>query len=509
MPLYAAIDIGSNSIRMLAAEAKANGEIETLAEDREVVRLGESVFRTGAISAGAMAEACAVLERMAQAYRKMDVAGVRVVATSAVRDASNQGEFLERVAARLGTRAEIISGQEEARLIHLGVMSRWPQGNRRVLIVDVGGGSAEIILSEEGERKEVFSKPLGAVRLQTIFLEHDPPEEADLRRMQQYIDEKMEGAVERNGGRRFDRVIGTSASAAAVVSGIHRIPQSRRAEAERLRVTLGQVRRFYGELTRKSLAARRRLPGLGPRRAEIIVPGVAVFLRTLENFGQRSLYYCGAGVREGIVADLAARGVGRERSRMDKEQRRVVEWMARRFGVDLGQARKVAGLTHQLFEDLEPLHSLPHAYGRLLEAAGYLHDTGHYISGSRHHKHSAYLVENADLPAFTGEERTVVAMLCRFHRKSMPSARHEMFQALPVEQKRAILLLLPLLRLADSLDRSHNNHVESVDCRIQSGAVTIRLRSKAETDLALWAAERVSDIFREIYGSALYLVKEG
>src|SRR6476646_2805875 len=175
MPRYAAIDIGSNSIRMAAAEVVPGELPQTLAVDREVVRLGESVFRNGALSESAIALASSVLTRMAETYQKLDVIGVRAVATSAVRDARNQEEFIQRAAQAIGSPVEIISGREEARLIHLGVQSTWPHPNKRLLIIDIGGGSAEIIASENGLVREVISKPLGAVRLKEMFLGDDPP----------------------------------------------------------------------------------------------------------------------------------------------------------------------------------------------------------------------------------------------------------------------------------------------------------------------------------------------
>lgn len=507
MPRYAAIDIGSNSVRMLAAEASPGAGFETLAADRQVTRLGESVFRNGRISPEAAAAVCEVLARMAAAYRGLNVLAVRAVATSAVRDAANQQEFLARASEAAGAPVEIISGQEEARLIHLGVEALWPHPRSRVLVVDVGGGSAEFILAENGRRREAFSKPLGAVRLTEVFLKSDPPAPGELRRLEQYIEEKIAPAVARIGRSRFDRVIATSASASALVCAVHRIPRSRREEAGRLRATSAEVRRLYKSMAAKSLSERRKVTGIGPRRAEIILPGLAVFLRTLEMFQAPSLHYCAAGVREGIVADLAARGVGRELTMLDRDQRRAVEQMARKYGVQAPHARRVAELARRLFEQLQPLHKLPHFHARLLEAAAYLHDTGHYVSDSSHHRHSAYLVANSDLPGFTDTERNLIALLCRFHRKSMPGPRHESFQALDPDTRRSLLLLIPLLRLADSLDRSHQQTVEGVECAIRNGTVTLKLESRADMDLDLWAAERVADIFREVYGCPLVVGK--
>ena len=507
MPRYAAVDIGSNSVRMLAAEVDASGQTRVLAEERQVTRLGASVFQSGRIGDDAMQLVSQVLAGMAQTYRKLDVLAVRAVATSAVRDAGNQQEFLDRASTALETRVETISGQEEARLIHLGVQSRWPHAQKRILIVDVGGGSMELILSDRGELAAAYSKPLGAVRLTEVFLKHDPPAPEELRRIYEYIDEKLAAALRRIGARQFDRVIATSATAAAVVCAVNRISRPQRDAADRLKATTGQVRRFFHEVSGQSLSARRKAQGIGPRRAEIIVAGTAAFLRTLELFEAPALYYSAAGVRDGIIADLFARGAGREQAALSRDQHRTVEEMARRYGVALPHTRKVAALAGELFHQLQPLHRLAPPYGRLLEAAGFLHDIGHFVSDSSHHKHSQYLVANSDMPGFTDDERRLISLLCRFHRKSMPVLRHPGFDTLAAEDKRAIILLTPLLRIADSLDRSHEQRVESLEAVERDGQVVVTLRTSTDVDLESWAAERVADHFRQAYDLPVSFVR--
>jgi exopolyphosphatase/guanosine-5'-triphosphate,3'-diphosphate pyrophosphatase len=503
MPSYAAIDIGSNSVRMLAAEVEPGGPPRVLAEDRQVTRLGESVFRTGEIDEASMAITLATLERMAGAYRQHNVLAARVVATSAVRDARNQARFLERASAIIAQPVEIISGQEEARLIHLGVESSWPHPDERLLIIDIGGGSAEIIEAEQGRLKRAFSRPLGAVRVQAVFLKEDPPSRGDLSRMEEYIAEKLAVAAQKIGSGHFDRAIGTAASASAVVCAANRIPRVDRELADRRKVSTAQLRRLYRVLSRMDVAARRKVEGLGYRRAEIILPGVAVLLRTLETFGLSGLSYCAAGVRDGIIRDLADRGAGREQARLDREQREMVEQFARRFGVDLKHARKVAHFSLELFHALASLHQLPPAEGRLLEAAAYLRDVGHAISDTGHHKHSLYIVSNADLGGFTDVERTHVAMLCRYHRKSMPMPRHSDFMTLPPENRRAIALLAPLLRIADALDRSREQRVEQIECTPGPGGVLLKLKASADTGLEKWAVEGAAAVFRQVYDKPL------
>jgi exopolyphosphatase/guanosine-5'-triphosphate,3'-diphosphate pyrophosphatase len=507
MPRYAAIDIGSNSIRMLAAEVVDGSPMRTLASSRQVTRLGESVFRTGRISQSAMDLCSSVLGQMVAEYRSVGVIGVRALGTSALRDAGNRDEFLKRASEALQAPVEVISGQEEARLIHMGVQSRWPHPTQRVLIVDVGGGSAELILSEHGRMVQGFSKQLGALRLKEVFLKSDPPTPRELHRLEEYMQERIVDTVRRFGSAPYDRAIATSATPAAVICAVNRVPRAKRETADRLHASLGQVREFYREVSTRDLDSRRKIPGIGPKRAEIIVPGVALLLVALREFRLRYLYYSSAGLRDGIIADLAARRVGRELSQLDAEQRRVMTEMARRYGVPAKHARKVAALAHTLFDALQSLHGLPPSYGKALEAASYLHDTGHYISDTRHHRHSYYLVSNSDMPGFTELERQVIANLCRYHRKSIPNVAHSQFQALSADDRRAVALLTPLLRLADALDRSNEQRVESLECQVQNGDVMVRLRSAADVDLEQWAGERVAEVFREAYGRQLVLTK--
>jgi exopolyphosphatase / guanosine-5'-triphosphate,3'-diphosphate pyrophosphatase len=228
-------------------------------------------------------------------------------------------------------------------------------------------------------------------------------------------------------------------------------------------------------------------------------------LRVLEAFHMPALFYSTGGVRDGIIADLVARGVGRELAQLSGDQRAVVEQMAERYGVTLRHARKVAKLAGELFQSLTNVHKLPPHYGRMLEASAYLHDIGHYVSDTRHHKHSYYLVANSDMPGFTKEEREIIANLCRYHRKALPAAEHNNLSGLAIDARRAVTLLMPLLRLADSLDRSHGQIIRSVEAKARDHDLLVTLHAPPETDvdLEVWAAERIGDIFQQVYGKPL------
>ncbi|MCU1335381.1 MAG: Ppx/GppA phosphatase [Bryobacterales bacterium] len=503
MSRYAAIDIGSNSIRMLAAEVNSQHSMQVLAADRQVVRLGKTVFLEGRLGPSEIELACQVLARMVEQYRKLDLVSVRVVGTAALRDASNRDEFLARAAAIIGHPIEVISGLEEARLIHLGVQAVWPQTKQRVLMVDIGGGSAELILSEGGRLVEAFSKPLGALRLTEVFLKSDPPNARELARMQKYIQERIAGPVARFGTARVDRMITTSATAAAAVCAVNHVRRSRRDHADRLPATAPQLRQLFREVSSRDSGGRAKITGIGPKRAEIIVAGVAVLNQVVQEMQLSRLYYSTAGVREGIIADLSHRQVGMEQARLNADERRLMRALGRHYGVSAPHVRKVADLAGMLFQGLRPLHRLPLVKGRLLEAAAYLYNIGHFVNESRHHRHSMYLVANSDLPGFEDRERLVIANLCRYHRKSMPQLSHETFQALLPEDRNTIVLLTPLLRLAVALDQSQEQRVDRVEAEMQENVVELRLFSERDVDIEQWQAEQVAGAFREAYGRPL------
>jgi exopolyphosphatase/pppGpp-phosphohydrolase len=313
MPRFAAIDIGSNSIRLLIADAMKRADrlpdLQTHTIDREVTRLGEGVYRQRQrISTSAMRKTLRVLAKWARECEAAEVVALRAVATSAVRDAKNQFEFVKAAQEILGVPVEVVTGPEEAQLVHLGVHARWPQPmHRKSLILDIGGGSAQLIYGGVEGILDRVSRPLGAVRLREFFLERDPPKKSELRSMNEFIDEKLAVVAGRIPPNTIDQVIATSATAAAVVCAVHRIRRQQRDDADRLSVSAGQVKALYQKLSTMDLEGRRGIRGIGSRRAEVIVPGIAVLKHVLAASGRPTFTYSSAGVRDGIVVNLAMR----------------------------------------------------------------------------------------------------------------------------------------------------------------------------------------------------------
>src|SRR6202453_1999952 len=297
MQTYAAIDIGSNSCRLKIARVQQH-QLKLLHEDREVTRLGASVFETGVISPETMGGTLVALKRFYRAVKMHSADGVRAVATSALRDARNAQAFLAWVKSETGWEVEIISGLEEARLIHRGVMGE-PDTQGRCLLIDVGGESCEITLSERKRIKETVSLPLGAVRLTKEFLPGDPPSEEELSRLKQFIARELRKAERRFGALRVSLVIATSGTAAALTQASQAMRKTSSKNGRARRKPLAEtrnVRRLTASLTAMNSAERSSVPGIGPKRSEIIVAGAHVYTSLLEHFALPGFIYSELGL---------------------------------------------------------------------------------------------------------------------------------------------------------------------------------------------------------------------
>ena len=314
MPTFAAIDIGSNSVRLKIASVQQH-HLKVVHEDREVVRLGESVFQAGVISPDAMANTIRALKRFQKAVQLHVVDKVRVVATSAMRDARNAAAFTAWVKSATGWQVEVISGLEEGRLIHLGVVTHEPGAKGRCLLIDLGGGSCEVTLSDQGTIRAMVSLPLGAVRLQQEFLRNDPPEKQDIARLKQYVDRELKKVERKLGIPRVSLVIATSGTAAALSEASAAIakkaPPGKRGKATASRrvagvATVENVRRLADKLAKMTNVQRASIPGIGPKRSEIIVGGAIVYAHLMEGLALKGFRYSSLGLSNGILAQMLA-----------------------------------------------------------------------------------------------------------------------------------------------------------------------------------------------------------
>src|SRR5438270_1409263 len=371
MPVFAAVDIGANSVRLKVAQLTRR-KLKVIHEDREVTRLGESVFRNNILAPDAMSHTVKVLTWFSRATHKFHVEQVRVVSTSPLRDSKNARAFVEWVRSAVGWKIDVISGLEEGRLIHLGVLSNLRIENKDVLMFDLGGGSCEITVSEHGHIREMFSLPLGAVRLTQEFLIHDPPKNKEVERMREYIAEQVNRIAPAIRKYRTDLTIATSGTAAAL-AGAARAAQGRSKYAHT--VSRNLTTKLARELADCSITQRSEYPGIGPRRAEIIVAGAFVFSELMSHYGLPSFQYSPLGLRDGLLAQMAADAdIGtREHRRLEAEREDALIALGKHYSVDARHAANVRSLAVQLFESLEKIHRLPPEYSEWMAAAAMLH----------------------------------------------------------------------------------------------------------------------------------------
>ena len=379
MPTFAAIDIGSNSVRLKISRLQA-GRLKEIHEDREVTRLGEGVFSGGLLSPQAMSQTVRVLRRFHRATQECGTDSVRVVATAALRDARNSRTFLEWVRSTTGWTIEIISGLEEARPIHLGVVSTGRMAAHSVLLVDLGGGSCELTLSRDGQLRDTISLPLGAVRLTGEFLHHDPPRKNELKRLQEFVAREIARIQDRIRSARAGAVIATSGTAAALAAVASRMArlQKRRPSAN---ATREMIRRIAKQITSLPLEQRRKVPGIGPRRAEIISAGAVVFAELLERCHLEGFRYSELGLRDGILAQMAAEYDRSTRSgrAVESERWESIKRAVEHYRVDLNHAMHVRDSALLLFSSLTSVHHLPLEYREWLSAAAMLFEVGDYV----------------------------------------------------------------------------------------------------------------------------------
>lgn len=485
-PLLAAIDVGSNAVRLEIARPLADGSLETLHQQRDPIRPGEGVFATGSISREVADRLLSTMRRYAALCRR-DGARVRAVATSAIREARNGRDVVRRIREQTGIDLEVVSGREEARLICLGVLHRRPPRTRS-LVIDIGGGSTEVASARGEDPIDLWSIALGAVRLTEMFGLAGRVAASRLALVRSYAEEALREAMPR----RFPHppvALGSSGTINAVVG----FAASRGRSASRK-----ELGRAVDDLADMTLEQRRR--HFDPRRAEVIVAGAVVLDAAVRHLGLEEVTSVDTGLRNGILVDLVRRAAaGRE----DHSAAEAALALGRRFAFDERHAVQVGALAMTLFEDLAPLHSLPYAARRVLEAAAVLHDIGNAVSHQKHHKHTFYLVANADVPGFSDRERELVATVARYHRRSTPDRKRADLEHLAPGELSTVRRLSALLRVANALDASHQQPVRSVRAEPRHGAVALHVRLRGPADLELWELEREAAFFREVFRKRL------
>lgn len=503
----AAVDIGSNSVRLLVAEVAADGTYRVLDDEKKTTRLAHGLAATGALGEPAMKQSVEALRHMQAIAAGYGTPHPEVIATSAVREATNGAAFLQLVREALGLEVEVISPEEEARLSFASIARHFNLQGTRAVAVDLGGGSAEVMLVADAAVEEIYSMPLGAVRLTEGFVHSDPCTDADFRRLRRHIRDCVAAAV---GDRPFRRplMIGAGGTFMALAN----IAMRRRGLAATTpagyELNRPEVRHILNYLRELPLRARRDVPGLHADRADIIVAGLTVIERLMKRFLVERLLIHDQGVRDGLLLRTVRRVIGREGQPAPTatDPLEGVRQFATACAVEPTHSQQVTRLVMQLFAQLREPLGLTATDGRLLEAAALLHEVGYLINYEKHHQHSYHLILHGNLRGLAPREREIVANVARYHTRSAPKRRHPNFSRLPAADRETVLRLSALLRVADGLDRTHMQWVERLECSWQPDHVRVAVLAAQRPEVDLWHANQKAKLFRKIFGRELRLV---
>jgi exopolyphosphatase / guanosine-5'-triphosphate,3'-diphosphate pyrophosphatase len=500
----AAIDIGTNSFHLVIAEADIiSGRFHTLARDKEIVRLGSGTTDMKYIHEEAMVRGLSVLKRfsdLAQTYG----APVRAIATSAVREALNKDEFIRRARIETGVNVEIASGTEEARLIHLGVLHSLPVSRKRILLLDIGGGSTEILIAKGRRIFYSNSIKLGAVRLMQRFFPSETLNRKAISECRKYVRGMLEPIVREIKSHPFDVAIGTSGTIMNLAS-ILRLRRFKAGDAplNGVRIAADDLYELADEILGKPTSADRlRISGLDPKRVDIIPAGAILASSIFKEFHLQKLTISDYGLREGVLFDSIEKLHPKKAFDPLHDLRfKSSIHLAERCQYEKKHSHQVTRLALSLFLQTQRLHNFGEEEREFLESAALLHETGLFVSHDSHHRHSYYLIRNAELAGFTENEKAIIANVARYHRKSYPKFKHEEFSTLSTKDQDIVSKLASILRIADGLDRSHTSAVDHLKVRIIGGRMYITSFCNRKHDPAMeqWGAERNQALFEKTF----------
>jgi exopolyphosphatase/guanosine-5'-triphosphate,3'-diphosphate pyrophosphatase len=497
---YAAIDVGSNSVRCLIAERGDDGHLRVIDDLKDQPRLARGLAASGRLHPEAMDRAVEAVGRMVQAAERRGVEKIALVATSAVRDAANGAEFAARIKQEIGVPLEVIDGETEARLAFLSVREHFAITRGRTVVADIGGGSLELVLAVGGLVEHVVSLPFGAVRATEQYLGPGVDPEAGVRRLRSVVRQRLRRQVparEWSGARLFGsggsytntaRILQAREKGATATTPVHGTT-----------VGVGDMERILDWAATLTVEERRRIPGLNPERADIILAGLAVATEVVEHFDAPGVTVSAFGLREGLLLHLAQPAPGRKGPTRDTALRRFAD----RCRTDRRHVEQVLRLAKQLYDHLGRRMGCEPGDWELLEAASLLHDVGQLVSYKGHHKHSYHLIAHAEALPMSPHERLLVGVISRYHRKAVPSKKHPEFAALEPADRARVRRLAGLLRVADGMDRGHVAAVERLRMRLTATRLLIeavpRLAS-TELKLEIWGATRKADLLEKLLG---------
>ena len=501
----AAIDIGTNSVHMIVVQVRPDLSFEVIDREKDMVRLGAGGLDGRNLTPTAMNAALQTLAKFKRLAESHKVDEIVAAATSATREAENGGDFIAEVDRQTGIRIRVISGTEEARLIHLAAGYGVDIGGTTAVVVDIGGGSVEVTLGSASRLTLGRSFKVGVIRLTQRFVQSDPLSGRDERRIVKHLNREMGAYLDQIVARGFDRVIGTSGTilslgAMAAEDGAGRVDDLRN-----LRVSAKALHRLRKRIVQADIEERMTIPAMDPRRVDLSVAGSVLFDTILRKLGADEFTLCDLALREGLVLDYIHRNGARIRKieRYPDVRRRSVIELGERCGYWSEHAQQVTRLALTIFDQTRSVHGLSDKEREWLEFGALLHDIGVHISYERHHRHSYYLIKNGDLRGFDPRETEVIALIARYHRQATPKKSHEGYADLPGSMRRTVRALSAMVRLAEGLDRSHAQALGGLDVYPRSDDYLVRLRAEGDAELEIWAAHRHVGPLEKVLGKPI------
>ena len=497
----AAIDIGSNSVRLLVAEALRGGNYRILDEEREPTRLGRSVSSKGQLDDESMEQTITALQTFKQIAAGYQATSLRTIATCAVREARNGPEFCRRVREQVGLEVEVISGEREARLAFSSVQHAFDLSGKNVIVADIGGGSTEIVFATGNLIESIFSTPLGAVRLTEQFGLGEGAAVENFQRDLARLDQEIGLCLKKRTTRPLFAphfLIGCGGTFTTLAELIMATKKEVDTPVAGYKVSHAEVRHLLDRLLKVPLRSRRSMAGMTPDRADIILAGLSIVDALMKRFRVNALLIHTRGVRDGLVREMIDDAVGMTDD--DPAHRDVaIERLAAACSGELEHGRAVALLAGRIFDQLSaPLELVP-SDRSLLEFAARLQDVGYVINYDQHHKHSYHLIRNSRLPGIRAHDLELIANVARYHRGAHPKRKHENLARLSPEDQRRVQQLASILRLAGGLDRSRSQQVRDVRVRLENGCVLIDVVAEQEPLVDIWGAQRRTDLFETVF----------
>jgi exopolyphosphatase/guanosine-5'-triphosphate,3'-diphosphate pyrophosphatase len=501
----AAIDIGTNSFHAIIVDIYSDGSFRTLDKLKEMVELAKGGMGKR-LSDGAFKRGMNALKNIKRLADSYECEKILAYATSAIREAENGGEFIQRSIDEIGIKMRAIPGRVEAELIGLAVRHGVKLSSQPALMVDIGGGSVEFILGDDQEFFYLASKKIGVSRMTEIFKPSDPISSQDIATLEEHYEEQLRDVAQAFAQNRTDTIIGSSGTMENIAEMIAaRKNKSSDVTLNEMEFTAEAFQDFYKDFIKLSRKQRRKVSGLETKRVGFINTGVVLLDFMIRKFGIKKVRISSQALREGIVIRHLKKemiGLPWTGAFADPRRRSVFE-LLRKTDWQENHSRHVANMALTIFDALEDELGLSPNDRELLEYAAYLHDIGYYISHSKHHKHALYIIRHSDLKGFKEDEIEIIANVARYHRRSTPKKRHgEYWKMSPAIRKR-IKKLSGILRVADGLDRSHYQNVKELEVYSAEDHIRINIWTEGEPYLEIWGAERKSELFKEITGKKL------